>query len=151
MDFFYPFHPRTVHFPIALSLVGAFFILLGAALATRKDDGGSERWLQFGRMSLVLGWIGVLVAVITGLVDQSRAPDDPVVTQTINLHITVGVALLVVLGLAVYWPLKNKRVWTERRWAYLALIAVAAGLVLVESWLGGKLVYQLGVGVGPIP
>jgi len=36
---------------------------------------------------------------------------------------------------------------SRRRWTYFALLALAAALVLVESWLGGKLVYTYGVGV----
>jgi uncharacterized membrane protein len=151
MDALFPFHPRMVHFPIALTLVGVFFVLLSAVRA-RVQNAGDVRasfWLQYGRTTLLLGWLGVLAAIATGLVDQSRAPEDAVVASTINLHITVGIALLVLLGYAVYWPLQNRNVWTQRRWLYLALLAGIAALVLLESWLGDKLVYQLGVSVGP--
>jgi uncharacterized membrane protein len=105
------------------------------------------RWLSYGRLTLVLGWLGVLAAIATGLIDQSRASDDGEVARTINLHITTGIALLVTLGLALYWPLRDRRFWSERRWLYVGLLLVVVGLVAVESWLGGKLVYQLGVGV----
>jgi uncharacterized membrane protein len=97
----------------------------------------------------LLGWLGVLAAIATGLIDQSRAPDEAVIVATVNQHITVGITLLVLLGLALYWPLQNRSVWTQHRWAYVALLAGVAVLVIVESWLGGKLVYQLGVGVNP--
>lgn len=150
MDFLSPFHPRTVHFPIALTLVGVFFIVLSAFMARRAASGAAAdpgKWLAYGRTTLLLGWMGVLAAVATGLVDQSRAPDDAVVARTINLHITAGIALLILLGLALYWPLRDKRFWSERRWLYVGLLLIIAGLVLLESWLGGKLVYQLGVGV----
>ena len=85
MDFRSPFHPRLVHFPIALSLVGAFFILADWFLSTRprSSPAGAERWQGYGRLSLVLAWLGVL----------------------------------------------------------------AVALVLVEAWLGGKLIYGFGVGV----
>jgi uncharacterized membrane protein len=71
------------------------------------------------------------------------------VRQIINQHVGAGIALLVVLGFAVYWPIKNKALMSTpgRRWLYFALLAVAAALVLAESWLGGKLVYTYGVGV----
>lgn len=137
-----PFHPRVVHFPIALSLVGALLIALG--LFRHR-----ERWIGFGQLSLILGWLGVIAAVVTGLIDQSRAPDNAVVKAVIDQHITAGVALLIAVGLALYWPLRDKRLLSNSRtaWGYLALLLIIAALVFVEGWLGGKLVYQLGVGV----
>jgi uncharacterized membrane protein len=151
MQFLSPFHPRLVHFPIALSLVGVFFILAGWFLSTRPRSGpiDAARWQSYGRLSLVLGWLGVLAAVISGLIDQSRAPDTVEVRQIINQHIGAGLGLLVVLGLAIYWPIKNKKLMSNpgERWLYFALLVLAAVLVLVESWLGGRLVYHLGVGV----
>ncbi len=144
MDTLYPFHPRLVHFPIALSVVGVMFVAIGLGRV-----GATERWLWPGRLLVLLGWIGALVAGITGLIDQSYAPDLPVVRDTINMHITAGIALLVVFGLALYWPLKDKQLLSAgaRRWGYLALLLLGVLLILVESWLGGQLVYKLGVGV----
>ena len=152
MEFLFPFHPRFVHFPIALSLVGVAFV---AASFVRRE--ASERWFWAGRWLVFLGWIGALVAGVTGMIDQSRAPDLPAVRDTINMHITVGIALIIVFGLALYWPLKDKRLLSDgspgqgtrqgARWGYLALLLLGVGLVLLESWLGGQLVYKLGVGV----
>lgn len=151
MDFLSPFHPRLVHFPIALSLAGVFFVLVGWFLARRVwgDPAGAERWHEYGRLSLILGWLGVLAAGVSGLIDQSRAPDTLEVRQVINQHIGAGLALLVVLGLAIYWPIKNRALMSNsrRRWLYFALLGLAVALVLLESWLGGKLVYTYGVGV----
>ena len=97
-----PIHPRFVHFAIALCVVGAFFIALG--LIRHR-----ERWIGYGQLSLLLGWLGVMAAVITGLIDQSGAPDEAAVQAVINQHITAGIALLIAVGLALYWPLRNKR------------------------------------------
>lgn len=136
-----PLHPRFVHFPIALSLVGVLFLLLGML---RRH----ETWIGYGRISLLLGWLGVLAAVVTGLIDQAAAPQNATVTAVIDQHITAGIALLIAAGLAIYWPLRVKRLWdSPARWGYVALLAVIVLLVLVEGWLGGKLVYELGVGV----
>ena len=141
MDVFAPFHPRLVHFPIALTLVGVATLAYGLLR-------GQARWLGYGRISLLFGWLGVLAAVASGLIDQSRAPQTPEVAGVINQHITAGLALLVVLGLALYWPLRQKRLFTGRTpWPYLALLLVGVALILLEGSLGGKLVYQLGVGV----
>ena len=90
-----------------------------------------------------------MAAVITGLIDQSGAPDEAAVTAVINQHITAGIALLIAVGLALYWPLRNKRLFSEgrARWGFLALLLLIVALVAIEGWLGGKLVYQYGVGV----
>jgi uncharacterized membrane protein len=137
-----PIHPRFVHFAVALCVVGAFFIALG--LIRHR-----ERWVGYGQLSLLLGWLGVMAAVITGLIDQSGAPDEAAIQAVINQHITAGIALLIAVGLALYWPLRNKRLFSEgrARWGFLALLLVIVVLVAIEGWLGGKLVYQYGVGV----
>jgi uncharacterized membrane protein len=169
-----PLHPRFVHFPIALLLTGV--VLIALALTLRR-----ERWLEYGRFSLFLGWLGVLVASLTGLIDEARAPDSAPVQAVVNQHITVGILLLVIFGLALYWPLRNPALWgglptggaaaTEpapsrarrsrqvgrqaagaqalraQRWLYLALLLLGAALIVLEGWLGGKLVYTFGVGV----
>lgn len=144
MDLLYPLHPRFVHFPIAFSLAGVAFIGLSFLL---KEQ--AARWFWAGRLLVFLGWIGALLAGVSGVVDQSRAPDLPVVHDTINTHITAGIALIVVFGLALYWPLKNKQLLvSSQRWLYLALLLLGVALILLEGWLGGQLVYKLGVGVG---
>jgi len=136
-----PFHPRVVHFPIALSIVGALFIVAGMA---RRQD----RWTGYGQITLLLGWLGIMAAIVTGLIDQTNAPQNATVATVINQHITVGVALLIAVGLALYWPLRNKKGWSHSaRWGYFALLAAIVVLVFVEGWLGGKIVYHLGVGV----
>lgn len=143
LETFLPLHPRVVHFPIALALTGVLFLAVGLLRH-------QERWWGYGQISLLLGWLGVLAALVTGLVDQARAPQDAAIIAVINQHITAGVTLLVAAGLALYWPLRNKRLLTggsPARWGYLALLLLIVLLVGVEGWLGGHLVYQLGVGV----
>ncbi|MCX7670079.1 MAG: DUF2231 domain-containing protein [Anaerolineae bacterium] len=137
-------HPRLIHFPIAWTLLGIACIAVGLLWPR-----AGERWLWAGRWLLLGGWLSALVAGIAGVVDQSQAADLPAVREAINPHITAGIALLIVLGLALYWPLKDKQLFVAsgKRLAYLALLLLVALLVLLEGWLGGKLVYELGVGV----
>jgi uncharacterized membrane protein len=142
VEFLFPWHPRVVHFPMALLLIGAAFTALGLWR-------GRPAWREHGRLSLLLGWLSTLAAVMTGLIDQSRAAQSETITAAINQHITVGLAVLVAFGLALYWPLRDKKLCVAGRipWPYLALLLVGVALVLAEGWLGGKLVYELGVGV----
>ncbi len=142
-DWLTPLHPRVVHFPIALSLVGALFAAIG--LLRRQ-----ERWFSYGQLSLLLGGLGTLAAALTGLIDQSGAPQEAAVLALINQHITAGILLAVAIGLALYWPLRNRQLLHSNhsvRWGYLVLLSAVVLLVLVSGWLGGRLVYQFGVGV----
>ncbi|MCX7706903.1 MAG: DUF2231 domain-containing protein [Anaerolineae bacterium] len=142
-DWLTPLHPRVVHFPIALSLVGAVFAAIGLL---RRE----ERWFSYGQLSLLLGGLGTLAAAVTGLIDQSAAPQEASVLGVINQHITAGILLAVAIGLALYWPLRDRHLLKgshSARWGYLALLAAVMLLVLLSGWLGGRLVYEFGVGV----
>jgi len=136
-----PFHPMFVHFPIALYLLGVLLTL--GYLWRRVPD-----YERFASWSFVLAWIGVAVAALAGLIDLgSLAPDDPR-RDVINRHITSGVALLIISGLVVYFRFRWPNVLTtSRRWTYLALVAAGVVVVVLTGWLGGKLVYDLQVGV----
>jgi uncharacterized membrane protein len=139
-----PLHPKFVHFPIALYLTG---ILAVGIYLWRKE----RRFEQFATFLLVLGWVGNWAAVVTGLVETGGlAPDDPR-WSTLNQHITLGFALLVAFGLALYQRLRWPRLLDEpqHRLVFLALLALGAVLVVWDGLLGGKLVYELRLGVQP--
>ena len=100
-------------------------------------------------LMLFLGWLGVFPAVVSGLVDRNAAPDDPAVLAALNPHIAAGFGLLIVYGLLLYQRLRDPAVLDrprQRVWL-VALLLAGLALLLLEGWLGGKLVYDLGVGV----
>ncbi len=136
-----PLHPAVVHFPIALYLLGV--LLTAGYLWRRAPD--TER---FAYWAFVLAWAGVGAAALLGLVDQaSLSPGDPR-RDTINNHITGGVALLILNGLVVYYRFRWKDVLTgSRRWQYLGLMAAGTAAVILTGFWGGELVYRLKVGI----
>ena len=141
----FPIHPRLVHFPIALCLVGVGFLILAIC-------GPSSRrvhWMDYGQLSLRLAWVGGLLAILSGLVDQSKVASPQAVAVVLDRHITAGLTLIVAIGLALYWPIRNRRLLAQprSRLAYLALLFLVLVLLLLCAWFGCKLVYQLGVGV----
>lgn len=98
---------------------------------------------------LVLGWIGNWLAALTGLIEIGQlAPDDPR-WSTLNQHITLGIALIVVFGLALYQRMRRPRLLYEPqgRLLFLSLLALGAVLVMWDGLLGGKLVYELRLGI----
>lgn len=98
---------------------------------------------------LLLGWLGIFPAVVSGLVDRNAAPDDPAVLAVMNPHVAAGFGLLIVYGLLLYEQLRDAAVLDQprRRVWLLALLLAGLALLTVEGWLGGRLVYDLGVGV----
>lgn len=136
-----PLHPMFVHFPIVLYLLGVLFTLGYLWRHTPEFE-------RFAYWIFLLSWIGAAFAALAGLVDLgSLAPDDAR-RDSINKHITSGVALLIINGLVVYFRFRWPDVLTSsRRWAYLALMAAGVVVVVVTGWLGGILVYDLKVGV----
>lgn len=154
-------HPATVHFPIAFLLLASGAGLL--YLYWRPLD--LLRTLTWWPM--LLGWLGTLLAMLTGLLAQSGLPPDAPYRTTLNWHITSGLALWVLYGLLLYWqwllwkrPPRRAKATTptvtppsdllQQPAARLRLtLLLLAGIVLVlaSGWNGGKLVYTWGVNV----
>jgi uncharacterized membrane protein len=136
-----PLHPAVVHFPIAFYLLG---VLLTAGYLWRR----APDYERFAYWSFVLAWVGVGVAALLGLVDQAGlSPGDPR-RDTINNHITGGVALLILNGLVVYYRFRWKDVLAgSRRWQYLGLMAAGAAVLALTGFWGAELVYRLKVGI----
>ena len=131
-------HPAIVHFPIALTVVGA----LGAFgyLLLRKD------WLRwFTPILLSLALLGAVGAYFSGKSAEDRAEAIGVPEAAIEQHEETGLWALGVVGLAclLSWATHAMR---RGVWVSAAVAAVAAGLVLWNGHLGGKLVFIHGAG-----
>lgn len=156
-------HPATVHFPIAFLLLASGAGLL--YLYWRPLD--LLRTLTWWPMRL--GWLGTLVAMLTGLLAQSGLPPDAPYRTVLNGHITSGVALWVLYGLLLYWqwlflkkPARRSKptpaepalpmptdllqvAAVKLRLTFMLLIGI--GLIVASGWNGGQLVYTWGVNV----
>jgi uncharacterized membrane protein len=138
--FGHPFHPFSVHFPIAFYL---FAVCLTLIYLWRRQP----EYERFAYLTFVLSWLAAGVASLVGLVDQSQLEvADPRRAQ-VNPHITAGVSLLVINGLIVYMRFRWPDVLTRHRWPYLALLTLGIVAVLATAWLGGELVYRWRIGI----
>lgn len=147
-------HPATVHFPIALLIVGSGAALLYFFWSPRPF----LRTLAWG--SLWIGWASTGLAILTGLLAQSGLPPQAPYTGVLNGHIGGGLAVLVLYALVFYraWIFGNRRRPTDpedlldakgaRGWL-TTLLVVGMALVTLTGWLGGELVYTWGVNVAP--
>jgi uncharacterized membrane protein len=139
-----PLHPRFVHFPVALLATGSVIALV-YLLGWRRPTLPVVAWVM-----LFLGWLAIFPTILSGLVDRNRAPDDPAVVAALNPHIAVGFGLLIVYGWLLYERLRSPTILDQpsRRVLLIGLLLAGLALLLVEGWSGGRLVYELGVGVG---
>lgn len=124
-------HPPTVHFPVALLLIGSI-IELNAA-----------RWPSLGlqqaaAVMLRIGWWSCLLALATGL--ASIALDWGFAQQHLGLINAHAATALLLTGL--YWRIVIARpplVGSTRR----RLLSLGIACILGVGWLGGRLVEAL--------
>ena len=152
-------HPATVHFPIALLLLGSLLALLHLFRRPAVDLRLTV-WLLLG-----LGWLGGAVAVLTGLLAQVNLPPDAPYRAVLNFHIGTGLAVLVLYGFVLYrgWLFRGAKAQKARqkrgdatadllddagaRTWIAAVVVLGALLIVATGWYGGQLVYQFGVNV----
>jgi uncharacterized membrane protein len=145
----YALHPLTVHLPIGLLIGNALL----TALYLRRGDPALETSAYH---CLWLGWMLTLPAVLTGTYAAVRhltgSPAGGSALGWINAHALVGIALVVVYWQAWQQRRRNPALLGDARMrrGYLVRLGLGVGLLLLDGWIGGHMVYVLGVGVqGP--
>ncbi|MGH7681054.1 MAG: DUF2231 domain-containing protein [Candidatus Eiseniibacteriota bacterium] len=131
-------HPAIVHFPIALTVVGALGAL--AYLFLRRE------WLRwFAPILLSLALMGAVAAYFTGQAAEDRAEDLGVPKAAIEQHEETGLWAIGFVGLACFlsWATHAKG---RGQWIAALVAIAAAGLVLWNGHLGGRLVFVHGAG-----
>lgn len=134
-------HPVLVHFSVALLVIGA----VAEALGILRGRKGMER---FGAVALLLG-VGFLVATVaSGFLAANSVPLPEGAYGPLSDHERAGLVLLGVWLVLVLWKAWFRGVLPPRHRApHAAVLLVAGALTLWVAYLGGHLVYGLGVGV----
>ncbi|WP_164102918.1 c-type cytochrome domain-containing protein [Candidatus Laterigemmans baculatus] len=134
------FHPATVHFPIALLILGGLFVVLGM------------KWDALGtQVPLVCLLLGAATAVVSCIMGWSFATERGFPSYTagfdaeVNSHRWSGIAVAVasvVLSVIAVIAVRRESVALNRVWKVgLLLVALAVGLV---GHQGGELTYGTG-------
>jgi uncharacterized membrane protein len=133
-------HGMIVHFPIAL----LFTSVLLELLALHRP--WQERLRMAALITLVLGTLGALAAVITGPDEMARG-----VTELGETHEHFAQVTLALFALLTVW--RVGLLWLKRAFsgaqviAYVVLACVGVGLLGYTGFLGGTMVYEKAVGV----
>ena len=134
----HPIHPMIV--PIAIGGLILSFIFDVVCLATGRVD----PWAVVAYYTMIGGIVGALVAAIFGFVDMLSLPAG--YTKKIALtHMGINLA---VVALFIYnaW-LRQGHTDQGPGGTPFILSIVGVALLAVSGWLGGKLVFEAGVGV----
>ncbi len=134
------FHPLFVHFPIALILSALLLDLLGL-ICHRPGLHRVALW------NLSLGTLGAGAAVLTGLQAEEMAKHSFEIWKVLELHERLGIATLI-LGVIVVggrWWMRNQLSTPARLLMTLGTLTMAC-TVGTGAYLGGRLVYEFGVG-----
>ena len=133
-------HPLIVHFPIALLLTATALEIL--ALIARRPQ-----LHRFALWNLCLGTLGAGATVLTGLQAAAVAKHSFEIWEVMELHEHLGITTLILgLGLCALRLWKRDRLSRRVRVATLAAMLVMAGTLGYGAYLGGRLVYEFGVG-----
>jgi len=131
----HPIHPMLVPIPIGLWIFSLVSDLVHVG-------GGTATWGTVALFTMGGGIVGALAAALFGFIDMLSLPPGPRKTALVHMAINLAVVALFVLN---FWlrlhtesPKPGKLIW-------LSIIAI--GLLVISGWLGGKLVYEHGVGV----
>jgi len=131
-------HPAVVHFPIAL-------VPLSVAADAIGSSGRQPRWAWMGRTLWRVAAGAAALAAVTGLVAQEevQVSDDafPLLATHRTLNLAAGAGIL---SLAV-----GRRSREHATAAEVGLGLLTLGAMAYSAWLGGRMVYEHGIGVKP--
>ena len=133
-------HPLIVHFPIALLLTSVAIDL--AALVVRRPA-----LHRVALWNLCLGTLGAGAAVWSGLEASEVAKHSFEIWKVMSLHQRLGQSTLAlgVLLCAIRLP-RRDQLSARVRLLTIALAMGMAGTLSYGAYLGGRMVYELGVG-----
>jgi uncharacterized membrane protein len=131
-------HPAIVHAPIVLLPLAVGADLVGYAA-------NDQSLLSFGQKAIFAAAIGGIAAVVTGLIAGEEVNVEGKSRDMLMTHRNLNVAAAVIASGLAIWRSRRKRPSA----AYLGLGAAGVGVLGYTAYLGGKLVYDDGVGVAP--
>ncbi len=137
----HPLHPALIHLPLGAWLTSGILDLLSVAAP-------SEELQRAAGYANLVALTAAIPAVASGLADYVDIDDRSTFNwATVHLGLNVAVAGLS----AVSAKLRSDNKWAERPSKELAATQAALqALLLTSGYIGGSLVYQNGMRVGPL-
>jgi uncharacterized membrane protein len=133
----HPIHPMLITLPIGLwvfSFVCDLFFVFGS---------GAPAWSTVALYTMAGGIVGALAAAIPGFIDLLSLPPEPRKTALTHMGINLTVVVLYVIN---FW-FRLRTGGNPGGLVWLSLLTIL--MLVVSGWLGGRMVYLLGVAVTP--
>ena len=131
-------HPALVHLPIAL-----LPLAVGADVFGSMTD--NDSLLSFGQKAIGVAAVGAVASAVTGLIAGEEVNVEGASEDMLITHRNLNFIATVVAGGMALWRFNHRK----PNAAYLSVGAVGVGVLAYTAYLGGKLVYDVGVGVEP--
>jgi uncharacterized membrane protein len=134
-------HPALVHVTVAFLILGGLVEAYG--IGRRRET--AER---FGGTLVVLGTVSLVPTIIAGFLAENTLTLAAAAADAVDDHERFGL-----LAFGVFVPLLLMKAWgrgrppLRHRGLYAAGLVVGVVLVATAAYLGGIMVYALGVGV----
>jgi len=137
----HPLHPMLVHFPIGLFLLSLLLDL--ASLALPSVPG----LVRDSFYAMLLGVITALIAAVPGFVDYTDIRSDHPAKRTATAHLTLNLIVVALYGINL--GMRSSLLVDPKIYSVpLILSFISIALLSVSGYLGGRLVYDDGIGVG---
>ena len=137
-------HPIVVHFPLALVVTAAGFLL--AAKFARSDQ--TVRTLAIvGTWNLCLGTVAALLALATGLAAVLDLHVGAGAHHAITAHLKSAITSTCALLLVSVWRGAGSAADSRPSWLLLVVMLAATSALIVTGYRGGQNVYGFGIGV----
>jgi len=136
------FHPALVHLTVAFLVAGGLI----EAYGIMRRSTASER---FGTILVVAGTVSLLPTLLAGFLAENSLTLTGAGAAAVDEHERYGIMIL-----GVFLPLLLVRAWGRGRvpeglrTLYACGLLAGVLLTIVVAYLGGRMVYALGVGVG---
>jgi uncharacterized membrane protein len=137
-------HPMVVHFPLALVVTAASFLLMARLL---RQEHYTATLATVGTWNLCLGAIAALFALATGLAAAIDLHVGPAARQAISLHVKWAIFTTLALVLLAVWRGAGSAQQSRPSWVFVGILLAATAALMVTGYRGGQNVYRYGVGV----
>ena len=134
-------HPALVHATVA-------FLILGGLVEAYGIGRHHEAAARFGGTLVVLGTVSLVPTIIAGFLAENTLSLSAAAADAVDDHERFGL-----LAFGAFVPLLLMKAWGRGRpplrfrGLYVAGLVVGVALVATAAYLGGLMVYALGVGV----
>lgn len=134
----HPVHPMLVHFPIATWFISTLCDI--ASLFTTN-----ELVSRMAGVLLIIGTISALFAMVAGLMELAKIDQQSPAMKIANQHMLLMMASWSLYTVSLFLRLDGTRLG-QPGLAAVALSVLGLIVLCIAGWLGGKLVYEYGVG-----